>query len=169
MSDSNSRTDPKALAEYLSKNYAQLQGLMKQADTKANILIALIGAILSIFFNFLMSESNRLVVWQTATVLSLLLISGTFAILVIYPKISKPSGKFSLTYFKDAQNVDTEKWTKKLINSDQEELITKDIMDNIKIISSILDKKFNKLRIAYILFGASIFIKTIFDAIIWFY
>ncbi|HJO14770.1 MAG TPA: hypothetical protein QGG70_01855 [Candidatus Pacearchaeota archaeon] len=34
------RTDPKALGAYLGNNYSQLQGLIKQADTKANIIIA---------------------------------------------------------------------------------------------------------------------------------
>ena len=162
------RTDPKALAEYLSKNYAQLQNLIKQADTKANILIALIGGILSVFFNFLMFESNKLENWQIIIVLGFLLISGVYSVLVLYPRTGKKTNNFSLAYFKDAQNVDTEKWTKKFLTSDQEETITRDMIGNIKALSIIIDKKFKKLRIAYMLFGVSIIIKTTFDAIIWF-
>ena len=42
MVNSNSRTEPRVLATYLSSNYSQLQELIKHADTKANIMIALI-------------------------------------------------------------------------------------------------------------------------------
>jgi len=162
------RTDPKTLEGYLSNNYRELQALIRQADAKANILIAVISAILSIFFNFLMSQSNQLSLWQIITVITLLFISGALALSVLYPQTAKPTKKFSLTYFKDAQNVDVDQWTKKILNSNQEEIITKDMIHNIKSVAIILDKKFTKLRIAYILFGLAIILKTIFDALLWF-
>jgi len=164
----NSRTDPKALGVYLGGNYAQMQGMIKQADTKANIVIALIGALVSMFFNVFMSETNQLASWQVAVILGLLLFSGGYAVSVLYPRTAKPTGKFSLVYFKDAQNVDINKWSKKFFDSDQEELITKDMMNNIKAISMILDKKFTKLRMAYMLFGLAIVSKTLFDALLYF-
>lgn len=167
MGESNSTTEPRVLATYLSSNYSQLQGLIKHADTKANIMIALIGGILSIFFNFFMSESNKLPTWQIIIVLGLLLISGTFAIITLYPRTPKASGNFSLIYFKDAQEVDVDKWTRKFLKSNQEETITKDLIVNIKNISKILDRKFTTLRISYMLFGFSILTKIIFDLIIW--
>ena len=161
------RTEPRALGAYLGNNYSQLQGLIKQADTKANIIIALIGAIVSMFFNFLVSESNQLPMWQILIILGLLIISGAYAISVLYPRTAKPTKKFSLTYFKDAQNVDANLWAKKFLNSNQEEVITKDMINNIKAISQILDKKFSRLRMAYMLFALAILIKTIFDIIAW--
>ena len=160
------RTDPKALAAYLGGNYAQLQGMIKQADTKANIVIALIGALVSMFFNVFISETNQLAGWQVATILGLLLFSGGYAVSVLYPRTAKPTGKFSLTYFKDAQNVDVAKWSKKFLEEDQEKLITKDMMNNIKAISMILDTKFKRLRMAYMLFGLAIVVKTLFDLIL---
>lgn len=168
MGDKNSRTDPKALAVYLGSNYAQMQGMIKQADTKANILIALIGALTSMFFNVFMDETSKLPAWQIGVVLGFLLISGAYAVSVLYPRTAKATGKFSMTYFKDAQNVDTNKWSKRFLEEDQEPLIIKDLINNIKAISMILDKKFNKLRMAYMLFAGSILAKTIFDAILWF-
>lgn len=169
MGDSNSRTEPRVLSTYLSSNYSQLQGLIKHADTKANIMIALIGGLLSVFFNFFVSESNKLEMWQIIIVIGLLLISGLFSILTLYPRTPKSSGNFSLIYFKDAQNVDVDKWAKKFIKSDQEETITKDSINNIKNVSKILDKKFATLRISYILFGISILLKIIFDVMVWSY
>lgn len=167
MGESNSTTEPRVLITYLSSNYSQLQGLIKHADTKANIIIALIGGILSVFFNFFMSESNKLPTWQIIMILGLLLISGAFAIITLYPRTPKATGNFSLIYFKDAQEVDVEKWTKKFLRSNQEEAITKDLIINIKNISKILDRKFTTLRISYILFGFSVLTKIIFDLIIW--
>ena len=108
------RTEPRALGLYLGSNYAQIQGLIKQADTKANIIIALIGAMLSLFFNIFMSEVNRLLLWQIIIIIGLMTLAGGFAISVIYPRVAKPTGKFSMTYFKDAKNVDVNKWSKKL-------------------------------------------------------
>jgi len=97
----------------------------------------------------------------------LLILSGAYAVSVLYPRTAKPTKKFSLTYFKDAQNVDANLWAKKFLNSNQEELITKDMINNIKAISQILDKKFSRLRMAYMLFALAILIKTIFDIIAW--
>lgn len=167
MDKSNSATEPRVLVAYLSSNYSQLQGLIKHADTKANIMIALIGGILSVFFNFLLSESNQLSSWQIIIILGLLVISGAFAILTLYPRTPKATGNFSLIYFKDAQEVDVDEWTKKFLKSNQEEAITKDSITNIKNISKILDRKFATLRISYILFGLSMLLKIIFDLIIW--
>ena len=169
MVNSNSRTEPRVLATYLSSNYSQLQELIKHADTKANIMIALIGGILSVFFNFFVSESNKLEMWQIVIVVGLLLISGVFSILTLYPRTPKATGNFSLIYFKDAQNINAEEWTKKFIKSDQEEIITKDSINNIKYISKIIDRKFKTLKVSYILFGLSILLKIIFDIIVWSY
>ncbi len=167
MGDKNSRTDPKALATYLGSNYSQMQAMIRQADTKANILIALIGALTSMFFNLLSSDSYTLPIWQTITILSLMLLSGAYAVSVLYPRTAKASGKFSMTYFKDAQNVDVAKWSKRFFEEDQEVTITRDVMTNIKVLSMILDRKFTKLRTAYMLFGISILLKTIFDGLAW--
>ena len=169
MGNKTSRTDPKALAAYLGGNYAQLQGMIKQADTKANIVIALIGALISLFFNVFMNETSKLPIWQIGLILGLLLFSGGYAVSVLYPRTAKPSGKFSLAYFKDAQNVDINKWSKKFFSEDLEELITKDMMNNIKAISMILDKKFSKLRMAYMLFAFAILSKTLFDTLLYFF
>ena len=68
------KTEPRLVGNYLGSSYSELQNLIRAADTKANILIAIIGAILSLFFSFIMTE-NTAPLWQVIIVLSLFFIS----------------------------------------------------------------------------------------------
>ena len=160
------KTDDKLVGQYLSGNYAQIQNIIRQADTKANIIIALIGVILSLFFNFFVSK-NLLPMWQVLTVLSLFFISGGLALSTLFPRTSKKTGKFSLTYYKDAIYVDKNKTINMFFNKNSEKEILEDYIDNIKILSKILDKKFLKLKLSYTFFGLAIIIKVIFELLAW--
>jgi len=101
--------------------------------------------------------------WQISIILTLFFISGSFALLTLYPRVSKKSGNFSLIYFKDAINVKTGDITKYFVDKNSEEMIIKDYINNIKIVSGIVDKKFNKLRLSYIFFALAIFSKIFFE------
>lgn len=156
------KTDSALVARHLASNYAVLQNMIKLADTKANIVIVLIGAILSLFFNILVTNST-FPIWQMGFILTLFFISGGFAISTLYPRGSKKSGNHSLIYYKDAMDIDIEKATRKIIDENSEESIVKDYLTNIKALSGILNKKFNKLRMAYIFFSLAVVIKIILE------
>lgn len=160
------KTESRLVGNYLGGSYAELQNLIRAADTKANILIAIIGAILSLFFSFIITK-NTAPVWQVISVLALFFISGGFALSTLYPRISKKSGKFSLIYYKDAININTKEATKDFINKNQEEKIIEDYINSIKSLSLIVNKKFIKLRIAYIIFGLAVILKIIFELYLW--
>ncbi|MGK0209434.1 MAG: hypothetical protein ACI83O_000711 [Patescibacteria group bacterium] len=156
------RTNPKALGAYLGANYSAIQGLIKQADTKANIVIGLTGFILSMFFTTF-KATDALPIWQITIVLGVLLLGGFFALSTLYPRMAKPSGNFSLTYYRDAMDVDVNKWSKKFLSSDCEALIVKDTITNIKEISKIAHKKYSRLRWSYILLAVGVTLKLSFE------
>lgn len=160
------KTEPRLVGNYLGGSYAELQNLIRAADAKANILIAIIGAILSLFFSFIITK-NTAPIWQVIIVLALFFISGGFALSTLYPRISKKSGKFSLIYYKDAININTKDTTKDFINKNQEEKIIEDYINSIKSLSLIVNKKFIKLQIAYIVFGLAVILKIIFEIYLW--
>ena len=102
------KTDPRLVGQYLTNNYSQLQNIISRADTKANIVLGLIGAILSLFFNFSITQNN-FSMWQVMIVLTLFFISGFFAFSTLYPRTSKKTNNFSLTYYRDAIDIDAKK------------------------------------------------------------
>jgi len=161
------KTDSSLVARYLASNHAELQKIIQLADTKANIIIVLIGVILSLFFNFFTAQSS-INMFQIITVLSLFFLAGGLALMTLYPRVSKKSGKFSLIYYKDALNAKPEKVINDFIKNNNEEKIIEDYVNNIKALSLIIDKKFKKLRLAYILFGLAIVIKITFEIYFWF-
>ena len=160
------KTEPRLVGNYLGGSYAELQNLIRAADTKANILIALIGVILSIFFNFVISK-DLLPKWQVMIVIILFFISGAFAFFTLYPRVSKKTERPSLIYYKDAINIKTNETLSSFIKNNAEEAILEDYINNIKSLSLILNKKFQNLRIAYILFGLAIIIKIINQIYYW--
>lgn len=161
------KSDQRFIGTYLGNSYSQLQNLIGLADTKANIIIALIGVILSLFFNFFVSKSV-LPMWQVTSIILLFFISGGFALSTLYPRIPKKTGKFSLTYFKDAIENDIKITSELFINKNVDNIIIEDLIRNIKTLSLIVDKKFTNLRYSYIFFGLAIIVKVIFELFSWF-
>lgn len=160
------KTDINLLQRYLASNFSELQRTIQIADTKANIVIVLIGVILSLFFNFFISK-NLISSFEAMIVLGVLFIAGGFALATLYPRIAKKSGKFSMIYFREVMDIDVKKTMKEFEQKDYQEKILEDYLNNIKIISSIVDKKFKKLRLAYIFLGIGILIKVFFEFSTW--
>lgn len=160
------KTDPRFVGQYLSNNYSQLQNIISRADAKANIVLGLIGVILSLFFNFFVTK-ELIPMWQIIVVLTLFFISGFFAFLTLYPRTGKKTNNFSLTYYKDAINIDTKKITTLFMKTDVEEIITEDLINNIKELSKIIDSKFNKLKFSYIFLALGMLVKVIFETYNW--
>ena len=161
------KTDIGFVARYLASNYAELQNVIRMADTKANILLALIGVILSLFFSSFISK-NPIPMWQVIIILTLFFISGALALSTLYPRFSKKSGKFSLIYYKDAVDVKSKDFIKDIIKNNNQEKLMEDYINNIKAISAIINKKFQRLRLAYILFGLAVVVKVTFELYTWF-
>lgn len=160
-----SKTDSKILSDYLSRSIAQQQDLIKLADTKANIVLALIGVVASLFFNFFVTKGVLSTV-QILLVLAFMLISGFFSFLTLYPRRSKNSDGDSLLYFKQAKNIDQRKLLNRLKENAEEKIIL-DYLDNIKSVSCIVEKKFNYLRYSYIFLAISLLTKLIIEFYSW--
>ncbi len=160
------KTEIGLLTRYLASNFSELQRTIQIADAKANIVIVLIGVIISLFFNFFISK-NVIGGFEAMIILSVLFISGGFAISTLYPRIAKKSGKFSMIYFKDVADIDVKKTMKEFEQKDYQDKIVEDYLNNIKILSSIVDKKFIKLRLAYIFLGLGIITKVFFEFSAW--
>ena len=159
--------DVRPLSEYLGRSYSENQNLIRLADTKANIVIALIGVILSIFFSFL-NNFGELPMNLLIITLIPFIASGYFAFLTLYPRGAKASGKQSLLYYKDAMSMDVAKTRKKMMDFDYKD-IAEDYLINIKALSRIVHSKFRNLRISYSLFVIAILVKLIVEGYSWFY
>lgn len=157
--------DMRPLSEYLGRSYTESQALIRLADTKANIIIALIGVILSLFFNFF-TKIGTISMMMVIITLIPFIASGYFAFLTLYPRGAKSSGKNSLLYYKDAMSLDVTKTGKKLMNYNYQE-ITEDYLANIKALSKIANSKFRNLRISYSLFAIAILVKLAVEGYAW--
>src|SRR3989338_3438242 len=82
------KTEVNLLQRSLASSIAELQRTIQMADTKANIILVLIGVILSLFFNFFVFK-DIIPIWQVMTVLILFSIAGAFSLSTLYPRISK--------------------------------------------------------------------------------
>lgn len=151
--------------EYLSLTLIENQNLIRLADRKANIILVLIGTIVSIFFRFLVTSeiSSQ---YQIYLILIPFLTSGYFAFLTIFPRTSKNSSKPSLLYFKSSKNLNTNKIVKDLLEPSEKEIYT-DYVENIKALATVIDKKYKYLKYAYIFLAIAILFKIIFETIIW--
>ncbi len=158
------KTDTKLLSDYLSRSIAENQNLIRLIDTKANIIIALIGVILSLFFNIFISR-GIINIMQIYLVLIPFIVSGLFAFLSLYPRIGKQSGD-SLLSFHGADKASTEQWTRRF-EGDYNKGIIEDYINNIKAVSNIIRRKISYLRLSYIFLAIAVLIKVIFELIIW--
>lgn len=160
------KTEVNLLQRSLASSLAELQKTIQMADTKANIILALIGFILSLFFNFFVSK-EVIHAWQVMTVLTLFSISGAFSLSTLYPRISKKSGKFSIQYYQDIIGMDVQKTVKELSEKSYDEKLIEDYLQSLKALSIIINKKFVQLRLAYVFFAIAVITKIIFESNFW--
>ena len=161
------KTDLRLMGDYLSRSYTENQNLIRFADTKANIVLALSGVILSLFFNFFVSKGTTSM-YQIVAVLVPFVLAGFFAFLSLYPRVGKKTKARSLLYYRDATDLNT-KDSLKFFEEDRQKEIAEDYLNNIKALAGIVEKKFNYLRYAYIFFLLAILIKLIVEFSIWLY
>jgi hypothetical protein len=160
------KTDAQLLQRHLSSSISELQRTIQMADTKANIVLVLIGVILSLFFNFFVSK-NILPSWQIMTTIGLFFISGAFAISTLYPRVTKKSGKSSTVYYKDMIDMDPQRTARNFTQKNMEETIMEDYLASLQALSIIVDKKFMKLRLSYIFFSLGVILKVVFETAAW--
>jgi len=157
--------DTRLVTTYMAGSVTQYQRLIQLADAKANIVLVLIGVIVSMFFNFIISKETPFTP-QIYFVLLPFVISGYFAFLTLFPRMAKKSGKDSLIYFKDCKDIDVKKMTQKLLQAPEKE-IYEDYVTNIKALAKVINNKFNYLRLAYIFFAIAILCKVAFELTLW--
>ncbi len=150
-------------SDYITRAYTENQNLIRLADTKANIILSLIGIILSAFFNFFVSKQTALGYGVYAVLFSFIL-SGIFSFLTLFPRTPVPK-RSSLIYFKSSKNMNVDDELKKLINPGSGDIINihRDFLENIKMLSKVLDKKFSYLRWAYIFLALGVILKLIIE------
>lgn len=155
--------DFKTTRDYLGNVYSESQNIIRMADTKANIILVLIGVILSIFFNILI-KTQESITWTVYIILIPFIISGFFAFITLIPRKTKTNKSDSIIYFKEIQNANLQKIKKSIENQDY---IINDYLSNIQQIGKIIDKKFTYLRYSYIFFALAVMIKLIVELILW--
>ncbi len=154
-------TDSKLTSEYLVRAYTEYQSLIRFADTKANIVLVLIGVIVSMFFNFFFSKNTPLT-FSVYLILLPLILSGFFSFLTLYPRVARKRGRDSLLYFKDAVSTDLKKSLTALMNLTPQEIYS-DYLINIKSLAVIIDKKFFYLRLAYTFLAVGVLVKILYE------
>ena len=155
------KTDPKLLGDYVARSYAEAQNLIRLADTKANIVITLVGIIFSLFFNFFISK-DKVSAMTASLVLIPFIISGYFAFSAIFPRTGKSTKSNSLLYYKDANNISTDKWIS-LFEKGYDKQILQDYIKNTQVLAKIIERKFRFLRWAYIFLAVGLFVKLIVE------
>jgi hypothetical protein len=161
------KPDSRYVATYLSTGLRHQQNLIRLADTKANIVLAFIGVVLSIFFGQFMINNN-ISSMQMTIILIPFLISGFFGLLTLYPsrgKVQKKSN--SLFYFKEAKALNTSKKSNEITGNQGQEKIIEDFIESIKSLSAISEKKFKNLRFSYLFLALGVLIKLFIEAVIW--
>ena len=158
------KTDLRLLGDYVARSYAESQNLIRLADSKANIAIALLGIIFSLFFNFFVSKGKISGV-MIAVVLIPFIIAGYFAFSAIFPRAGKTTTSNSLLYYKDANNITSKKWVE-LFEKGYAKQIVEDYVKNTQALSKILDRKFKHLRYAYIFLAVGLLVKLTVEFIV---
>jgi len=152
---------------YFASGLRHQQDVIRLADTKANILLALIGVILSIFFSQVVS-SLTLSPTQVTLVLLPFIISGIFGLGALFPRKGKNAKtNKSIFYFQAAKNIDIKRISSDISGDKAIEKIKSDYLENIKALSTIVEKKVSYLRSAYLFLALAVFIKLFFEITVW--
>ena len=160
-------------------SYRVHMDLTSLADAKANIMISINGLIVGIVLGGTATriDANPYLLYPTVVLLVGCLLSLTFAVLAARPRVYKQpftladanSGKMNLLYFGNFTQIsrdDFETGMRSLVVSG--ERIYVDMMRDLYGIGSVLDKKFDMLRISYAVFlialivGGGMFIAAFF-------
>ena len=160
-------------------SYRVHMDLTSLADAKANIMISINGLIVGIVLGGTATriDANPYLLYPTVVLLVGCLLSLTFAVLAARPRVYKEpftladanSGKMNLLYFGNFTQIsrdDFETGMRSLVVSG--ERIYVDMMRDLYGIGSVLDKKFDMLRISYAVFlmaliiGGGMFIAAFF-------
>ncbi len=161
------KTDMKLLSDYLTIAYSENQNLIRLADTKANIVLVLIGVILSLFFNFFRSFATFSMPLIIIVIVPFL-VSGYFAFLTLYPRAMRASGRNSLLYFKDTLSIDANKLLTKMKRWNNDDVIS-DYLNNTKSLAVIIEQKFKYLRYSYTFLAIAVLVKLVIEGYAWFF
>ena len=151
----------KLITDYLISAFRDKQTLVDLADRKANIIIGLIGIILSLFFNVVVQDLSYISI-QLAIVILPFIISGFFAFLVFFPRLPRPKEKFSFINFASVAKSTPEtisKWVEEIT----EDRVSQDIAENLQILSRTLILKFTYLKIAYVFLALAVTSKILYE------
>jgi hypothetical protein len=150
------------LQGYLSDALNHKQELINLADTKANILIGLIGVILALFFQFVVVDISTLTLsFSLLFVLVPFLIAGLLSLIVIFPRTSKEKQNTPLGLGMIDEKVFIEN-----ASTLPMEIIAQDYKDVINILSRVADRKFFYLRLAYLFFVIGAGAKTLIEVML---
>ena len=157
----NMQTDIKLLSDYLSRTVSDKIRLISILDRKANIMLVLIGVVLSLFFNtfFLNRAVNAM---QALIIITPFIVSGYFAFLTLYPRTRKTNEIKSLINYQTARNANLKEW-EKIFDRDAEKVIINDYISNIKALSQIIQSKIRVLKLSYGFLAIAILIKIIIE------
>lgn len=136
------------LQGYLSDAFNHKQELINLADSKANILLGLIGVILALFFKFIVDYTSTITLAMSIfLVLIPFVISGSFALWVIYPRTPKVKKNSPLGLGRGDPSIFVEGLSEIPLKE-----IAKDYNEATQSLSAVVNKKFSYLRYAYLFF-----------------
>jgi predicted metal-dependent HD superfamily phosphohydrolase len=152
-----------------SRNHMQLSSM---ADTKAHILLTINSILISIVISFLSKrvEQSTYLVWPTALLLLVCLVTVVFAVLTTKPKISK--GLFTkeqvarreanLMFFGNFHNMDlkTYDWGVKEIINDRDYLYSS-LTRDVYYLGKVLALKYRYLNIGYKVFMYGLIVSVV--------
>lgn len=151
------KTDPKLVSDYLSRTLTDKMRLITLLDRKANIMIVLIGVVLSLFFNtFFLNKTVNM--WQALIIITPFIISGYFSFLTLYPRTRRTEGEKSLANYRIAKDANVNEWVK-MFDKDSEKIIIEDYVANIKALSQIINSKIKVLKLSYTFLAIAILVK----------
>ncbi|MEE9554206.1 MAG: Pycsar system effector family protein [candidate division Zixibacteria bacterium] len=148
--------------EIQKSNYEWLLNSINNADAKAGFLItvvlALIGFTLTqlngiLDYGFSANCIRICIITVTILVLAFLLISLSFAIAAIWPRLTKKSK--SIFYFNSIRNLNKEEYTKWVLQQDENSILD-DISGQVWYLSKIVENKYRNIRFGMLFFGLSI-------------
>jgi hypothetical protein len=148
------------ISDYLIATLQHQQGLIEFSDQKANILLGLIGIILSVFIKDLMGDILNS--WQLVILIIPFIVAGYSAFLALLPRSSTNKGlssKFSLFYYGSASQIEPSKTSKTLMSVSNQDVYD-DYTNTIKALATLNQRKFRYIRLAYIAFAIGIMAKV---------
>ncbi|MBS3903248.1 MAG: hypothetical protein KGZ30_02615 [Anaplasmataceae bacterium] len=148
------------VSDYLIATVQHQQGLIEFSDQKANILLGLIGIILSVFIKDLMGGIINS--WQLVLLIAPFIVAGYSAFLALLPRSSTSSSfssKLSLFYYGSASRIESSKISKALMEASVQDVYG-DYTNTIKALAILNERKFRYIRLAYLAFVVGVLAKV---------